>query len=124
LADEVLEILFTMGTAVPVMPLTVVVRLLAEEVLETVPTVLLVAATPFTVLVNVLPDNPIVWVVVAGAHAVPFQDNTWPLAAPVVVPNGDPFILDTTAAPRLPVTSPVTLAVNAVPATPFTVLSN
>jgi len=65
-----------------------------------------------------------VCVVVAGDQFVPFQERTWPLEAPVVFPNGEPFIFETTEVPRLPVTSPATLAVKAEAAIPFTVLIN
>jgi hypothetical protein len=116
-------------TPVPVTPLMVVVKVLLVELLATVFTAAAVTATPFTVEVMVLVVLVSVCVVVAGAafagaHAVPFQANVCPLLAAVVVPSGDPFIFDTVVAPRLPVTSPVTLAVNAVAATPFTVLIN
>jgi len=69
----------------------------------------------------------IVCVVIAGAafdgaQLLPFQDKTWPLVAPVVVPNGEPFIFETVAVPKFPVTSPVIFAVKAEEAMPFTVL--
>jgi hypothetical protein len=85
--------------------------------------------TPFTIEVMVFAELLNVCVVVAGAvfagdQLVPFQERTWPLVAPVVVPNGEPFIFETIDVPKFPVTSPATLAVNAVAATPFTVLIN
>ena len=87
------------------------------------------AATPFTVDVMVLAVLLIVLVVTAGAafagaQLFPFQERTWPVEAPVVVPNGDPFIFETTDVPRLPVTSPAKLAVKPEVAMPFTVLIN
>lgn len=66
----------------------------------------------------------IVVVAFAGAQALPFQVSTWPLLAPVSVPSVVPFILETTVALRLPVTSPPVFTVNAVLAIPFTVLTN
>ena len=129
LVADVFETELIMGTTVPAIPLTVVERLFAAELLDTVATELLVAVTPLTVLVRVLPDKPNVCVIVAGAafagtHAVPFQVKACPLVAPVVIPKGEPLIFDTTAAPKFPVTSPVTFAVSAVAATPFIVLSS
>ena len=59
-----------------------------------------------------------------GAQLFPFQERTWPFAAPVVVPNGEPFIFETMDAPRSPLTSPVTVAVSAAEGTPFIVLIN
>jgi hypothetical protein len=46
-----------MGTAVLVMPFTVVVNELVVEVFDTAPTLLEVAEIPFTTLVSVLPDK-------------------------------------------------------------------
>ena len=48
-----LEMLFTMGTAVPATPFTVVTKLLAVLVFDTIFTAGAVATTPFTVLVKV-----------------------------------------------------------------------
>jgi hypothetical protein len=58
-------------TAVPVTPLTVVVRLLPVKLFDTALTLLLVAATPFTVLVSVFPLNASV-LLVAGIKADKF----------------------------------------------------
>jgi hypothetical protein len=88
-----------------------------------------VTETPFTTEVMVFVLLLSVCVVFAGAafagdQLPPFQERTCPADAPVVLPNGDPFIFDTTDVPRLPVTSPATLAVKAGVATPLTVLIN
>lgn len=105
----------------------VVVNVFTELVLLTLFTAAAVTETPFTTDVRVLMALLSVCVVVAGAvvvgaQAVPFHPNTWPVVAPVMVPNGDPFNLETTVAPRFPVTSPVELTVSAVLPTPLTVL--
>jgi hypothetical protein len=126
--DKLFEIEFTMGTEVPVIPFTVVVKVLLLELFET-EFIMGTACpdTPFTVVYKLLGAllvllTVVVAFTVAGVHALPFQVNTWPLLAPVVVPNGEPFILDTTDAPKFPVISPVIFAVNADDATPLTVL--
>ena len=63
--EKVTTFVLIIGTAAPVTPFTVVVKLFADEVLLTPLTALDVAATPFTVDVNVLVDNARVLVVVA-----------------------------------------------------------
>jgi len=105
----------------------VVVNVFTELVLLTLFTAAAVTETPFTTDVMVLMALLSVCVVVAGAvvvgaQAVPFHPNTWPVVAPVMVPNGDPFNLETTVAPKFPVTSPAVAAVNTELATPLTVL--
>lgn len=128
--DKLLEMEFTIGTVVPDIPFTVVVKLLPEELLETEFTIATaVPVTPFTVVVKLLGALLVLLTVVvgdtvAGAHAVPFQVNTCPLLAPVVVPNGEPLIFDTVDVPRFPVTSPVIFAVKAVDEIPLMVLTN
>ena len=68
-----------------------------------------VPVVPFTV-VETLPDATVLLTVAgataAGAHAVPFHASTFPFAAPVVVPSGEPLIFETTLAEVVPVTSP------------------
>ena len=85
---------------------------------------MLVAEVDDVVKLEVSLAAPVVCSVVAGAHSSPFQLNTCPLVAPVVVPKGDPLIFETVVSPRLPVTSPLVAAVNGLLATPFTVLIN
>jgi len=75
--ERLSEWLLIIFTAVPVMPFIVVVNVLAVEVLATVLTLVLVAATPLTVLVSVLPDIAKVFVV-AGMIFKRF------IAAPVI----------------------------------------
>ena len=127
--DISLETLLIIGTDVPATPLTVVVNVFPVLVLATLFTDGAVTETPFTTEVRVLTALLSVCVVVAGAvvvgaQAVPFQPKTCPLVAPVTVPSGEPFILDTTVAPKFPVTSPAVAAVNTELATPLTVLIN
>ena len=116
-------------TPVPTTPFTVVVNVFTELLLLTLFTAAAVTETPFTTDVRVLMALLSVCVVVAGAvvvgaQAVPFHPNTWPVVAPVMVPNGDPFNLETTVAPKFPVTSPAVAAVNTELATPLMVLIN
>ena len=126
--DILLDIVLMIGTDAPVMPFTVVVKTLFDDTLETELTMgTAVPVIPLTVVVKLLGALLVLLtdvdvVIVAGAHAFPFQVSTCPLLAPVVVPNGEPFIFETTDIPRLPVTSPATAAVNGVLAMPLTVL--
>ena len=118
-----------MLTADEVIPFTVVVKAFALLVLLIEFTAGAVTETPFTIDVIVLTALVNVCVVFAGAafegdQLVPFQERTWPFEAPVVVPNGDPFIFETTEVPKLPVTSPAIFAVKAEAAIPLTVLIN
>lgn len=122
-------LLFTRFTDEPVTPFTVVVSVLAALVLLMLLMIDAFPETPFTSEVSVFAALLSVCVTepagtAAGTHAEPFQVSTWPLLAPVVVPSGEPLIFATTVAPRLPVTSPVVLAVSAELAIPFTVLTN
>ena len=118
-----------MLTVVEVIPFTVVDKALALLVLLTEFTAGAVTETPFTTDVIVLAALLNVCVVFAGAafdaaQLFPFQERTWPFDAPVVLPNGDPFIFETTDAPKLPVTSPAIFAVKAEATIPLTVLIN
>ena len=120
---------FTMLTADEVIPFTVVVKAFALLVLLIEFTAGAVTAIPLTVEVIMFAELLNVLVVVTGAafdgaQFVPFQERTCPFDAPVVMPSGDPLIFETTEVPRLPVTSPATLAVKAEVAMPLTVLIN
>ena len=120
---------FTILTVVEVIPFTVVDKELALLVLLIEFTAGAVTAMPLTVEVIMFAKLLNVLVVVTGAafdgaQFVPFQERTWPFEAPVVVPSGEPFIFETTDVPKLPVTSPATLAVKAEVAIPLTVLIN
>ena len=118
-----------MLTADEVIPFTVVDKALALLVLLIEFTAGAVTAIPLTVEVIIFAELLNVLVVVAGAafegtQLFPFQERTWPFEAPVVFPKGEPFIFETTDGPRLPVTSPATLAVKADVAIPLTELIN
>jgi hypothetical protein len=124
---SVMELLLMILTGAEAIPFTVVDKAFVLLVLLIEFTAVAVTETPFTTEVMVLAALPNVCVVIAGAafdgaQLFPFHDRTWPFDAPVVVPNGDPFIFETTDVPRLPVTSPATLAVKAEVLTPLTVL--
>ncbi len=116
-------------TGVEVTPFTVVDKVFVLLVLLIELTAGAVTVTPLIVEVIVLTALLNVCVVATGAafdgaQLFPFQVRTWPFDAPVVVPNGDPFIFETTEDPRLPVTSPAILAVKVPDATPLIVLTN
>jgi hypothetical protein len=75
LPDNDNALVLIIGTVAPVTPLTVVDKTFPEEVLLTVFTAVVLAATPFTVEVIVLPVEPNTLVVIpeffANTHLVP-----------------------------------------------------